>query len=1214
MSSVREQTWLNNLAAAERPVERRALTAAAMPIALGDKVEARRLRVLRQAWQGDAAAYVDNVPELSFAYRFLAHASSRMRYYPALTNPEQPDGDPIPARDHPDAPPGLADDMEQAMSSFGVGREAMSPLQKSLSYQFGVPGECYLVGMQDPPQGSPQWAVRSIDEFQVFDDTYKLREVPLDPQGTLGWIDVDPATCYAARMWTPWWRYQTLATSPMRSLLDVAEELLLLSRDVRATARSRLAGSGIMKIPEGLRMMAMTEDNSDPEDEEWFGRFAAAMMTPLADEGVASSVIPIAISGEAEALAQLDHLVIDRPFSALAMELRAEAIGRIATGLDIPREVLEGISDPNHWGAWLVSDDTFRHHIEPQVITQVDAMTVAYMRAWLKAKGYNQHWLDRACIWYDPTALISKPDPMGNAIPLWDREAISNAALREAGGFTEDDAPDGLELVQRMALKVRTVPPNTYEAIVHRLDPTLLIPPIGQSGQLPGYTPAGAEEPTPPLAGPPTGPTPATTGAPPSGPPPPLPGLAGPPSTGPGLSGKPTAFTSGRRQTYERQSRKLTEMDAHLRAKIQVAACGAMIRLLDKAGAKLRTKVGARTFKDAALKASIVPVDNRYLYAHIVASGTTIEAFGFTNNHALLDADWSELEAQFKGWVQATQAQAVRLGAQMAGLAPSNPTVMAARGRLEESVDPAWEAFRQELDQIAERLLHNPDPGASDTLNIDPNTVVPVGAVRRALAIAGGGKPKGAALTAAADDPAGAPSDGGGLATIDVSQPTDVKVNAAEAMASVEIPDGGQIGSGQALGGMLVSAGLDMVGHEWVHGPSLRPFEPHLELDGVAFSSFTDPVLENTTGFPENEFYFPGDHDGCSCDFSTTWGDATDADDGDTGDDGTIDTTADTTPAEPSSAQMDLSADTGSSYLSQTIQSLLTPDGSTANLTAARAEAMEDVTSARDSALGQIETMGKVIARPPAGDTSGTYDWYRALSSDERDRLRNNGWIADGDTLSKPDQVVAGYVEATGARADATVDEAMSYWLDQTRIIDAGNLLENTGRVPTNLARFGNFNWDQLTSSNLSVKELFQTKDAATAYLSTTAKDAAYDLAQQELRTTYGQPIYTMTFSDYQEELSTVLDRVLNATPITSDAEFGDTFSPEDEAAFQRINELLPQSIIGDDTDVDDINATEVWAEAQYVANLAGLTETTGPGTVQLTEAGETLATGTAGR
>ena len=961
----------------ERPgVPLRPLTAAAQPIELTDKVQARRNRILRQGWQQDALSYVQNIPELSFAYRFSAHAASRMRYFPAMTNPDEPDGPPIPLDDVPDVPQEVKDEIKRGMAAFGTGRAALSPIQSALSYAFGVPGEGYLVGI-DSDDGENEWTIRSVDEFMIFDDAYKLRLVPLDPQGVLGWTDLDPAHTYAARLWVPDFRFSLMATSPMRALLDVAEELSLLSRDVRASARSRLAGGGILKVPEGLRLGELTDDNIDPESGSWMGSLAEAMMTPLSDEGVASAIVPLVVSGDAESLAQLDHLLIERPYSALAMELRAEAIGRIATGVDVPREVLEGMSDPNHWGAWLVSDDTFRHHIEPQVIRQVDALTAGFLRVWLTAANVQKYWVDRACIWYDPVDLIAKPDPMANALPLWDRDTISDAALRQAGGFTENDAPSQLEMELRMLGKVRAFPPNVIEALMHALDPNLVIPPINASGQIPGMGPKGVTEPVPPGIAAPS--TPSTPGAPPdptddTGPspadtgPPPSPGnLPGggssapmPSSPPPTMSESPDPFTSRRvDDALVRSSKKLTEIDSQLRARLQVAACAAMMRALDKAGAKLRTRVTSPKFKDAEAKAAIDGLPNRQVAKTL--GGNLVASLGFASAHALIDADWAELRAQFYAWVSAAQTNALKIAADMGKLSANDPRLVAARQRMSDSIAPAWAAFEAELDARAESLLYNP-ANPDDTVVVDPNTVVLTGMVRRALTIAGGapvGKGDDTPVTAAAGRPSfdiasaaeylsttthqvrqlvkanriahlkignrvmfeqgdldafldsvrvpvGGQSFGstadtellGSHDTVDVSTPTDASTPNTQTNSPDQGAVGadlqGGIGNGGAVGDMLDASGLEPVSYEWDHGPSMRPFEPHEALDGVSFTSFDDDVLANNDGWPDNDYYFPGDHDGCSCDFSTVWGpgegDGSGADDGSgAGDDTTSD-------------------------------------------------------------------------------------------------------------------------------------------------------------------------------------------------------------------------------------------------------------------------------------------------------------------------------------
>ena len=1407
--STRNRRFLRRQQAAERPVPRRALTAAASPMDLTSKTEARRLRVLRQGWQLDAASYVDNIPELSFAYRFLSNASSRMRYFPALVNPDEPDGPPVPVADVPNVPPGLVDCMNEAMRALGVGRQALSPIQTSLSYQFGVPGECFLTGMTRD-DGQAEWKIRSIDEFMVFDDIYKLREVPLDPQGQLGWTDLAPATTYAARMWVPHWRFSMMATSPMRSLLDVSEELLLLSRDVRATARSRLAGGGILKFPEGLRLESMVEDDDDPEGENIFGRFTEAMMSPLADEGVASAVVPMVISGEPEALAGLEHLLIDRPYSALAIELRAEAIGRLATGLDVPREVLEGMSDPNHWGAWLVSDDTFRHHIEPQVIAQVDALTVGYLRAWLKAAGQPQYWIDRACIWYDPTDLISKPDPMANAIQLWDRDVLSNGALLKAGGFADADKPDPLETEIRMLLKLRAFPPNVVEALIHALDPNLLIPPINQSGQIPGMGPKGAVDPVVPVKpgapgalpsgpGEGTGPTPGATGAPEAegsaaGPLPTAPAAPGMRAPLVPMSPEVETFAAAQapkpRATYDRESRHLAALDAQLRARVQTAACAMMLRFLDRAGAKIQTRLGSRKYnRNDQLTASAHGVPNRMLANHV--GDAVVASLGFGSAHALIDADWSELRDQFTAWVEAAQHQALRAAGKIAGYSDGDAPMIQAAHRMAQSIEPAWASLEAELNAIAERLLYDPSPTGPKDLTIDPNTVVPTGTIRRALAIAGGAKPRG--LTAAGED------DGDtGQPNVDVSQPIDQINDPPASTVSVAVGDldtSGQIGTGAAVSDMLSdSPDVSGVSFEWIHGPTMRPFEPHEALDGVSFSNFDDDVLANAEDWPEVDYYFPGDHPGCSCDFATIWGEAdtTTTDAGPTGDGattpdeestfgalgralsqfdwGSFDNTLDAQDAfedeygadgkkltraishyaaagEPTDAEMSILAEaaegadptdetlfrtiglrkddpvgldtftglrpgdslprrnsfdsyttdsahaekfgklkgdagmvrielqpgaraldidgptsgrenerlvaqelrvvkadvttsdsgytevnltvqavepadasalaapttvltpadeealvnsTGSSYLSQAVQEFLQGSDAElgeADLKAAKAEVMDEIRTNADDANSVLDSMGvRTLQRPPArtldeagravSGKGGEWDWYYQLQDAERDRLRNNGWIVDDPTKSGPDEVVRAYSDAAGAH-DPTVDQAMAYWLEQTRMVDGGTLLQSTGRLPGNLSRFGDFNWSNL-APHTDVAQLFNPqKDLAVQFLNGTNREQAYELASRELKATEGLPIYQMTYTDYEAELERVSAEMDRIDAIPQDAEWGQALSAADQATVARYSELVPQVLT--DGMTDETPLYEVWLEAQYIAKLAGL-------------------------
>jgi hypothetical protein len=163
-----------------------------------------------------------------------------------------------------------------------------------------------------------------------------------------------------------------MADSPMRPLLDVVEELLILSRTIRATGRSRLAGAGILLWPAEANLGSATPSNlpsvAGQAVDPVLADLMQAMMTPIGDEGVAAAVVPLLLRVPAQYIDHVKHLFFDRPIDPEMAKQREELRRRIATGLDIPGEVLRGLEDLNHWNAWMIDEQTFKAHLEPLVI------------------------------------------------------------------------------------------------------------------------------------------------------------------------------------------------------------------------------------------------------------------------------------------------------------------------------------------------------------------------------------------------------------------------------------------------------------------------------------------------------------------------------------------------------------------------------------------------------------------------------------------------------------------------------------------------------------------------------------------------------------------------------------------------------------------------------------------------------------------------------
>lgn len=797
----------------------RALTAASTRLDLEDRNEARRQKKLRQGWQSQAWDFRDGIGELHYAVDFLANCTRRMKLFIAAY-PETGESDnPEPLKDVTGLPDDLASVGAEAIRDLGQGKLAIGNLLHALSTNKSVAGESWLLGQTDERTGRESWTIRSVDEIIIADDSYQLREVPSDTGGgSYPMIDLDPDRTVISRIWTPHPRWRLLADSPMRAMLGDCDSLEIMRRMIRSDARARL-NRGLLLMPEELEIQTANDDNEDPEADPFIRQLTEALIEPIGDEGAASAVAPILIRGPGDRLAQVKHLSLAPQFEEQARKIREELIGIIATSFDLPKEVIQGVADLNHWSAWQVDDNTFRHHVEPHVIDCCDSLTGAYLRPYLEAAGFPPEVAERCVIWYDPTELVTHPDQTKDALDLHDRLVLSDDALLKIAGFDETDRPSKAEVQVRMIEKLRNWPPNLVMAFLHAWDPSLIAPPITNSGEIPGIKPSGVDTGTPQ-----NGSGPATPGLPAS------PTPAGPPAGEQPPGPPPSAVTaSARSRDTRRLCHKLAMIDRDLRTRLQTAANAAMLRQLERAGAKLRLKVA----KDETARSKISHRPNERVSA--ILGETLVAATGLTSED-LLGGDWSSLRGQFYDWTEAAQKQAIATAIRLGALAAEDDAVQAAETAMAAGRDAGWDVLSNALTNLGHQLLYEPDPnvGPGDWADLNPDTLVPTGTIRAALAVAGGGE---------------LGVDAGGSATVELGEPV------------------GQIGTGTTIENLLTTSGAEQTGYEWSHGPALKPFEPHEALDGVDFESFESDVLANSEGFPANAFFFPGDHQGCVCDF-----------------------------------------------------------------------------------------------------------------------------------------------------------------------------------------------------------------------------------------------------------------------------------------------------------------------------------------------------------
>ena len=266
------------------------------------------------------------------------------------------------------------------------------------------------------------------------------------------------------RVWRPHPRRAWEADSPTRSNLAVLRELVGLDMHVASQVDSRLAGAGILLIPQSAqRSLAQAAGLSDDDDTDQFTEaLLEAMLVPIKDRGSASAIVPLVVTIPDEAIDGVKHLSFVSPLDAEARGLREDDLRRLGVGLDAPPEVLLGTGGMNHWGAWLVHEETVGTHLLPPLSVICLAWTTQYLWPVLIDQGWTPEAARELVIWADVSDLATRPNQSQDAMALHERGAISDKALRDATGFDADDAPlqAELPLAAAMALTMARQTPS----------------------------------------------------------------------------------------------------------------------------------------------------------------------------------------------------------------------------------------------------------------------------------------------------------------------------------------------------------------------------------------------------------------------------------------------------------------------------------------------------------------------------------------------------------------------------------------------------------------------------------------------------------------------------------------------------------------------------------------------------------------------------------
>jgi len=467
----------------------RGLTAAATRMRLDDKAEGEAFKRRKASggtqWQQEAWEYYDAIGEIKYAFNLVASIVSRIKLYAAVA--ENPAESPVNARASDMIPDGMAEAAERALARLSSTFGGQAGLLRDAALNLCVTGECYLV--QRPEMIGSQlpesWDIRSTDEL-VMDarGNYSILHRRDSPAG-----DSTPISkgAFVGRIWRAHPRFSDEADSSMRGVLDLCAELLLLNRTFRATARSRL-NAGALYLPDGLSLAASADadypysdedeqgNNILPEEQEddFEDQLVDAMTTPISDESSASAVVPLIIRGPAELADKIKQFKFERSFDPALSDRSDRVLERILQGLDVPKDTVTGLANVKYSNAVQIDESLYKAHIEPIMLLLSDALTVVYLRPYLKSLGYIDEEISRIVIWYDPAEVSTRNDRAADADAGFGNMAISYQTWRRAHGFSDSDAPTPTELTLRLLQSRAVITPELTEAMLSAFAPEVM--------------------------------------------------------------------------------------------------------------------------------------------------------------------------------------------------------------------------------------------------------------------------------------------------------------------------------------------------------------------------------------------------------------------------------------------------------------------------------------------------------------------------------------------------------------------------------------------------------------------------------------------------------------------------------------------------------------------------------------------------------------------
>jgi hypothetical protein len=364
---------------------------------------------------------------------------------------------------------------QAVMDAFVGPRGGLEELLRRAALHMQIAGESWLAGEQiEDEHGRPLgilWEFLSTEEIKVVEDGKVQRNRSGASNSGYkrdagGFVDLN---AYVARLWRSDPRFSARADSPLRRVLTIAREVIVLTQVVDAIAKSRLS-AGILFIPDEMSFGPddEVEDPGDDTDDidEFMQELISHLRSPVDDRTSAAALVPLLLRGAADLGDKVKLIDLARDLDEMYQNLRAEALVRLARGMDIPPEMMEGKGGLNHWTGYNIDSEFASKHVIPLGNMIAEFITSAYFRPMLvEFENFSELQAESFSLRFDPSNITAQPDARA-VREGYDRGVVNVMTYLRSLGLNEEALPSEEEASRLWLEKVLEADPAIYGPII----------------------------------------------------------------------------------------------------------------------------------------------------------------------------------------------------------------------------------------------------------------------------------------------------------------------------------------------------------------------------------------------------------------------------------------------------------------------------------------------------------------------------------------------------------------------------------------------------------------------------------------------------------------------------------------------------------------------------------------------------------------------------